>query len=67
MKKSQINQAIKPLKREKPDILDKCMSPYIRYGNETMTGFLDRLEKYYMHCYNSVQEVENHYNYAKEK
>tara|TARA_R110000803_G_scaffold56970_2_gene114749 strand:- start:240 stop:452 length:213 start_codon:yes stop_codon:yes gene_type:complete len=65
-RKSQINQAINGVQTEELDVFEKTMSPYVRYGNPMMTGFLDRLERYYMHCYNSIEKVENIYNYTKE-
>lgn len=65
-RKSQIKQAIHGAPKEELDVFEKTMSPYVRYGNEMMTGFLDRLERYYMHCYNSIKSVENIYNYTKE-
>jgi hypothetical protein len=65
-RKSQIRQAINGVPQEDLDVFEKTMSPYVRYGNEMMTGFLDRLERYYMNCYNSVKTIENVYNYTKE-
>ena len=65
-RKSQIKQAINGVPKEELDVFEKSMSPYVRYGNSMMTGFLDRLERYYMHCYDSVKTLENLYNYTKE-
>lgn len=65
-RKSQIKQAINGVPEEELDVFEKTMSPYVRYGNDMMTGFLDRLERYYMHSYNSIKTLENLYNYTKE-
>lgn len=65
-RKSQIKQAIHGIQKEELDVFEKTMSPYVRYGNEMMTGFLDRLERYYMHSYRSISKIENLYNYTKE-
>jgi len=66
-RKSHIQQAINKPKEETLKVFEKTMSPYVRFDNEIMEGFLARLERYYMNCYNSVEIVEDLYNYTKEK
>lgn len=67
LRKSHITQAIKRPEKESTQVFQKTMSPYVRFDNEIMEGFLARLERYYMNCYNSVSIVEDLYNYTKEK
>lgn len=65
-RKSQIQQAYKPVEKEELDIFDKTMSPYLTSSNDLMQVFLKKLEKLKMNNYYSVKLLENLYNYTED-
>ena len=66
MRKSQIQQAIKGVQKSELEVFDSTMSPYIKNSNLITEGFLLRLERMFLNSYNSVDILDNIYNYTKE-